>query len=205
LERLERDLRAMGLSDLLGNDWKLPGLTERKGVRVADPSLAGNVVVIEDLVYSADEVGKLTPVSLGNILSRLLPAHEAATRQRVVDSLVLIPDSDFADVVQRAVPVQARIRLNENKTTGTSEKGNKGNLWYEEVLPSDCLFGVLVTERSSRANGQNNKTPVEIFTEHLGKQPSVQIGGNETVGQGICWWTSTDISSGVASKGQSHG
>jgi CRISPR-associated protein Cmr4 len=72
-------------------------------------------------------------------------------------------------------------------------------MWYEEVLPADCLFGVIATERAVQGNGQEPGHAVKRFLEHLSTQASVQIGGNETVGHGLCWW------SAAPKEGASHG
>jgi CRISPR-associated protein Cmr4 len=90
---------------------------------------------------------------------------------------VVIPDEHFAMLVRR-LPVRARIRLNEDKTTS----GNGGNLWYEEHVPSDCLFVSMIGARRGRGDA------LRIFREHGARLEVSQIGGNETVGEGICFW-----------------
>jgi CRISPR-associated protein Cmr4 len=196
LERLERDLRALAMGDsVLGKDWVVPRVSSRPGsdtsvpsALVTDKGLAGQTLVVEDLVYTGGEVGELPRGdALTKIFQRLLPDTEDATRERVAESLVVLPDCDFADVVQRVTPVQARIKLNdETKTTS----GDGGNLWYEETLPPDCLFAVPVTKR---AGYRKNEEPAGEFAALLkkihGERHAIQIGGNETVGEGFCWWT----------------
>jgi CRISPR-associated protein Cmr4 len=182
LERLERDLRALDL-DILGSDWKIPEITD--GIGVADATLAGNPVIVEDLIYKAHEVQILSEADqLTLLLAGLLPQDRlgGSTRRRIEEWLVLMPNTEFADIVRRATPVQARIRLGDEKSTS----GDGGNLWYEETLPPDCLFAVFAAKRAGLANGRD---PGALFREHLAEQKSIQIGGNETVGQGYCWWT----------------
>lgn len=200
LERFERDVRALGLREhALCKDWVLPrsasqrqvpGELPRPRTFVTDPALAGQTLVVEDLVYKADEVGVLTRTeALTRVLQELLPNDEQATRQRIAESLVVLPDNDFMDVLQRAVPVQARIKLDdETKTTG-----NGGNLWYEEALPPDCLFAVAVTQRAGyRENGVEPAAELAALLRRVREERhAIQIGGNETVGQGFCWWTAT--------------
>jgi CRISPR-associated protein Cmr4 len=198
LERLDRDLRALGL-DPPASDWKPPDF--HRGVRVTDESLVGEPLVVEDLAYTANEVGALPDAEqVTRLFSALLPAEEATTRKRLTQSLVVLDNNDFADVVRRVVPVQARIRLTDDKTTS----GEGGNLWYEETIPSDCLFGVFITKRSGLRLSESGRDPCQLFLDHLGTVKSMQIGGHETVGQGYCWWTEHAASGDRSQGGGSH-
>ena len=82
-------------------------------------------------------------------------------------------------MLARRLPVRARIKLGENKTTS----GDDGNLWYEEHVPSDCLFVSMIGARRGKMGAleklQRRGDALEVS----------QIGGNETVGEGICFWT----------------
>lgn len=196
IERLSRDLRAFGFGDLAGK----VGLPAGSDVLVADAALGGKPLVVEDLVYDGKEVRAASELgALGEVLAGLLPAKEKDTRARLGRSLLVLPDEDFLSLVQRAVPVQARIALTGGKTTDTwhnpeTNKPETGNLWYEEALPADCLFAAFVTERfqsrpshdrdAGRARGE-----WKDFWEHRDRLESVQIGGNETVGYGRTWWS----------------
>lgn len=174
LERLARDLRAANID--IG-PLSLP--TAGASVLVADKSLSKTTIILEDLVYTSDIAQSTDVENIGKSLAALLPAsEEETTRRRLANSLVVIPDGDFATLVRR-LPVRARIKLNENKTTD----GNGGNLWYEEHVPSDCLFVSLVGARRGRSDA------IRIFREHGTRLEVSQIGGNETVGEGICLWT----------------
>lgn len=216
LQRFARDLRALGIGEsVLGKDWEVPSVAPRSqaddkapadrvpSALVADGALAGRTLVVEDLVYTSGEVGQLVHAdALSNVFQALLPDSEKDTRRRLADALVVLPDGDFADVIARVTPVQARIKLDdETKTTS----GDGGNLWYEETLPPDCLFAALVTKRAGYRNG---KEPADEFVDLLAsirkKRPALQIGGNETVGEGFCWWTEHTARSTTA-KGERRG
>lgn len=203
LERLARDLRALGSGDLLGADWKPPSV--EKHVLVSNNTLSSKTLVVEDLVYNSDEVEAIEDnqkQAIGRLLGSLLPQPEQSARDRIRDCLVVMPDNDFLDAVRRATPVQARIRLDENKTT----TGPKGNLWYEEHLPSDCLFAVLITQRSGlNSNADPAGDFLNLFKQHYPPGSAIQLGGNETVGQGYCWWTAYEASNGASQGGASRG
>ncbi|MBX3670655.1 MAG: type III-B CRISPR module RAMP protein Cmr4 [Rhodocyclaceae bacterium] len=179
LETLARDLRSLGAGALLD----LPPLdaAAAASAQVADPALARDALVLEDLVYRVDEVSQSTAVqTIASALAGLIPATEGATRERFKSGFVLIPDQDFNALMDYVVPVQARIKLGENKTTDDG-----GNLWYEERLPSDCLFAGFVGERRGR-NKQGAEPGLQALLDARDFFAVLQIGGNETVGNGIC-------------------
>jgi len=109
---------------------------------------------------------------------------------------VYVPDEklqEFLDLVSRCLPVQARIKLTGGKTASkwkTSEgKTEKGNLWYEESVPADSLFVFFIMNRPGVRNGKDLVGDFQRFLVDYDINLSVvQMGGNETVGYGWCWW-----------------
>jgi CRISPR-associated protein Cmr4 len=189
LERFYRDLQAFGATSLWPNNESLhPAATDWEAdghkVRVAGELSA---LVLEDLAFSGAElITRPAGVkALSAALGKLLGDSEGVLRKRLDKDLVVVPDADFADLVVRTMPVQARIRLNDNKTT----TGGGGNLWYEENLPPDALFSAFVLARDGARGDQTLSTLLDAFRGDTGmfRRP-VQIGGNETVGQGLCLW-----------------
>jgi len=184
MHRLERDLAALDKVKRLPGSW-LEGLEkiEQGNAYVCPKKHAGHPLVLEDLIYGPGEVIEFSPLQdLAQWLCGLLPEKDKNTRNVLKTGLVLIPDEDFMDLMQRIIPVQPRIKLNENKTSE--------NLWYMEVLPSDCLFLAFITQRPGIGKQQeNNISPVEKMKNSFGYLEKVQIGGNETVGHGFSYWT----------------
>ncbi len=199
IERLGRDLRIMGHGDFLPKGWTRSSLLDGRAAALADPIGEGEPLVLEDLVYQPDEVVQLTGArALAESIATLFPHGEEDTRERFISSLVVIPDVDFQDLISRVIPVRARIRLNDRKTTtggGINGGGDSGNLWYEELIPSDCLFVSFIGERRQRVppNSRGNSSslkPTDVLWHRYGQDMTImQIGGNETVGNGLCWWT----------------
>jgi len=97
--------------------------------------------------------------------------HET-TQKRLDGQLVVLRDDDFAWFARFGLAVNARNALNDK--TKTSE-----NLWYEETLPPDALFYLLLAER--RSDNDALDTTLGLFRE----TPYLQAGGNMTVGQGF--------------------
>ena len=96
--------------------------------------------------------------------------HDAAARTRLRGQLTVLHDCDFAWFARHGLPVQARNQLDERKQSQ--------NLWYEETLPPDTLMYTTLAEHNSAGGGL---APVRAKFE---RRPYLQVGGNETVGQG---------------------
>jgi CRISPR-associated protein Cmr4 len=158
LERLARDMKRIGIPP----EFEVPQgpLEERfMGAGPTDP------LFLEERSFSHHgEVPKDVKGTLKGLMY-----HESA-RGHVKGQLVLLNDRDFAWFARYGLPVQARNVLDENKTSE--------NLWYEEALPSDTLMYGLI---SNRVRGKGDVT---VFKKVLEETPWVQVGGNETTGQG---------------------
>ena len=101
-------------------------------------------------------------------IADLIP--DAAARTRLHRQLTVLDDCDFAWFARHGLPVQARNQLDERKRSQ--------NLWYEETLPPDTLMYTTLAEHDSAASGL---APVRT---RFKRRPYLQVGGNETVGQG---------------------
>lgn len=96
--------------------------------------------------------------------------RHAAARDRLPRQLTVLDDRDFAWFARHGLPVQARNQLDEHKKSE--------NLWYEESLPPDTLMYATLAEHGSDSGGL---AAMRTAFEH---RPYLQVGGNETVGQG---------------------
>jgi CRISPR-associated protein Cmr4 len=196
LERLERLSRALQLD--IFNLPMAPELTV-----ASEKALEGGnrprTAALEDVVVKLGSVHGTTK-RWAEALASLLPPSEkdSVTGNRLREGLVVLPDDTFLHLIRTAPPVQARVQLTSGKTTDkfTTQDGHteSGNLWYEETLPSDALFVSMITERrvfTARSAAPSNA--VRLFEVKLAEKGSVQIGGNETLGGGLCWWTGRQV------------
>lgn len=103
------------------------------------------------------------------------------TASRLKERLAVLHDDDFVWFARFGLTVQARNVLDEVKKTSK-------NLWYEETIPPDSLFYSLWGER---ADGT-----LDAVVASFDKRPYLQVGGNETVGQG---WFALKFLNGEAS------
>lgn len=91
--------------------------------------------------------------------------------ERLSGQLIVLSDDDFKWFASYGLSINARNALNpDTKTT------IPGALWYEETLPVDSLFYTLFLERGNGA--------IDLVETLVNERPYLQVGGNETVGQG---------------------
>lgn len=111
---------------------------------------------------------------LDDLISALGPGlFHASVRKRLDSGLVVISDNVFAHFARYGLPVNARNKLHEEKKTSE-------NLWYEETLPPDSFLYALLFARAGQAEALSQIRAL------FGRYPYLQVGGNETVGQGWC-------------------
>ena len=100
-------------------------------------------------------------------IGRLIRHSE--TRNRLGSQIAVLADEDFAWFARYGLSIQARNQLDDNKSSK--------NLWYEETLPPDTVMYALVAGRTESA--------LDVLDELVSADsPYLQVGGNETVGQG---------------------
>jgi len=174
LKRLDRDRTLIGLPF---ESWPTFDIKEGKVTKHSKSSLEGTVTLEEialetSVPESSDKAAE--------IIASLLNIENDFDQKR----LLVVSDEDFKYFVKFATQISARIKLNERKTT----TGDGGNLWYEETLPPETIFYSLgLCNRPRVANGSIKK-PADVFEylKTLLEDKYIQLGGNETVGQGWC-------------------
>lgn len=165
LERLLRDLEMAGFSR-----EELPSASIiTVNVGEALTAQAVSVLFLEELSFEVrQDVECIQQIS---DLLRPLVRHEVV-QKRLPKQLVVISDTEFAHFAAYGLPVHARNVLDEHKLSQ--------NLWYEEVVPPETLFYALLLPRGG------DRTPLEKLKKFFAERPYLQVGGNETVGQGWC-------------------
>jgi CRISPR-associated protein Cmr4 len=100
---------------------------------------------------------------------------------------VILPDEVLGFLADNGTEIRARIAIDDKTKTV-----RRGQLWYEENLPSETLlFGLLAFDRPRAPAGEERAEPrhdidtAAAFTQHVGAARLIQIGGKATVGRGL--------------------
>lgn len=174
LTRLSRDFKRAGLSH--GDDAlaSLPVLAAEKALAKTE-TIKGSNLFLEERQFSVEADVPQTIIDL----LRPLFAHKL-TADTLADRLIILNDDDFAWFARYGLAINARNQLD------TVTKESK-NLWYEETLPPDSLFYTLLATRGAHSTtDEAMDQALKLFKEI----PYLQVGGNETVGQG---WFATSV------------
>ena len=170
VERYRRDLVRAGLDPLPATPSMTPGVVAAAG--------DGNLF-LEERQFS---IGDSLPDELVASIAPLL-LHED-TQRRLPQQIAVLDNDDFAWFARYGLAIQARNRLNDGKQSKS--------LWYEETLPPDTVLYAIAMARSDDTAGALDA----LFP---GRDPYVQAGGNETVGQG---WFAVSVRTTSAERTQ---
>ncbi len=171
LERLQRDLGRVGSIQAIETPTPAKGTLLTAG--------ATELFLEERLFTVAGEV----PQRWLNLIAPLI--GHLPTQQRLAHSVAVLHNDDFAWFARYGLTIQARNLLEPDTKISR-------NLWYEETLPCDTLMYTLIFERAG--------TP-KTFVDQMfpAENAYLQVGGNETVGQG--WFAVTQYAAAKEQKG----
>ena len=159
LERLKRDIRRTSQ-----NPEKVDMIEKTEVQKGKALGYSNGKLFLEEREF---EIKEQVNSKIIDLLSIFIPNKDVAGR--LEKQLVILNDDDFKWFAQYGLQVNARNVL--HKETKTSE-----NLWYEEALPADSVFYTIVM---GRKDGM-----LDTIETRIAERPYIQIGGNETVGQG---------------------
>ena len=106
---------------------------------------------------------------------------DQATANRIQSHIVVLPDDAFGYFVRHATEVSARIALDSETRTV-----KKGALFWEEHLPPETIFYALISSTNSRRETYRAKATDIIQRICNETSTTLQIGGNSTLGKGLC-------------------
>ena len=176
-----RRLHMLGGLAGVGDMPELPGEPGAGTARVPDGCacvIGGDMIVLEEYDYPAALCARTE--EWATWLANAFRTADSHTADRLVKTLVLLPGEEFGYFVEHATEVAARIAIDsETKTVA------RGALFYQEFLPPETLFaGSMLAHRSRSGNGRE---AADAIRELMTLQGAVlQLGGNETIGKGLC-------------------
>jgi CRISPR-associated protein Cmr4 len=134
-------------------------------------------VVLEDLLLEPDANADVS--AWAGWLGAHLFANDGYWRDALRARLCIVHDDVLSFLLQTATEVTARIQLDPAVKTV-----RRGALWYEEALPAETvLSGLVVANTVEKANID---TGAVFSTIKDLTNSTLQIGGNATVGRGLC-------------------
>ncbi len=172
VERFWRDLRRAGYDEL---PLKLPAmdLSQVGELPAVVTKGNGNLFLEERLFATRGPICK----DIVDLIGKALP--DEAARKRLPEQLALVSDESFGWFSENALPVSARnVLMDKDPEEGTPPTKTSKNLWYEETLPPDTVMTLMFAGRAGDAKA------LEEMSKLLKERPYLQVGGNETVGQG---------------------
>jgi CRISPR-associated protein Cmr4 len=164
LERLRRHAEAFGITGF-----------ENLGVAVDGTQIAltrdsalqkDGKVYLEDLDLAV-KTGQQVDAVAQAIADKLLPEGE---RSHFMARFAVVSNDVFTFLSETATEVVARVRLEDATKTVAS-----GGLWYEEAVPAEAIFYGFV-----------GATSAEPSLASLQIDQLLQIGGDATIGRGLC-------------------
>lgn len=174
LSRFARDATLAGVPlDALSIEHLLTGHA------LTAPDNFQSPLVLEDVSLDITPAGSTDAVVAA--LARFVAADLAAELRH---RLVIASDEDFQHFVRHSTQISARVKLTDEKTV------SPGALWYEEALPPETLLYALLlaaAPRGDRKAGLADAAAVAKEVTGILHERHLQIGGNETVGQGWCF------------------
>lgn len=171
IERFLRDRRRADPS-FKHASFAFPDLDKVKGRQPAALASGAERLFLEERTFA---VAAAPPADLVTLLGAAI-ADDGA-RSRLAGQLTVIHDDDFAWFARYALAVQARNSLQSKAAEdGAPNPKTSTALWYEETLPPDTVMYLLLAERKDGAAGE--------VAGHFQRHPYLQLGGNETTGQG---------------------
>ncbi len=163
LKRLLDDLAFCGINV---KEAKVPNIQKEQAAVIKSNRDILEPILLEDLMLT-----KIEKESLGELIDKYVTP---------IENLLLISDEDFTYCVSFCTEIQTQIKIDTK--TGTAKDGA---LRYQELLPANTLLYSVVYYSASSFDTELQATTVKNTVEN-GIQGFMQIGGDETLGRGIC-------------------
>jgi CRISPR-associated protein Cmr4 len=174
LQRLARDAREAGLAAFS----PLSAVSLDQCLVAPETSLAINDrVVFEDLDFKHEKSQAVK--GLAAALAECIRPKDSDWARSLERRLCVVHDDVLSYLVEHATEVTARIRLDEATKTVA-----RGALWYEEALPAETVLVSLMLVTPPAKVKLDPKQAAATVGEAL--KTLVQLGGNATVGRGLC-------------------
>lgn len=180
LARFEREVAMTGFPLA---KWNVPTVQADEALVSGKSLVAGGQVVLEEFSFTPKTDGEVAKIGQWLATHALPESGEYAYwREMLPQKLCILSEDAFRDFVKYTTEVQTHIKLDSD--TKTVDK-DKGALWTTESLPTDTLLYVPLMATPSRAQTVQ-LSGKEVIEKLVGADlPRLQVGGNQTTGQGM--------------------
>jgi len=166
LERFQRDMELVGLHQ----PFSIPHVEKGRAIPMKSIDSKQGNLFLEELSFMVEAC----EAEISGIVKVITPLiHYQSVKERLKKQLVIVSDDDFEYFASYGLQINARNVLHEE--TKTSK-----NLWYEETIPADSVFYAILMARPGKEDALDK---VKGFFRG---RPYLQVGGNESIGQGWC-------------------
>jgi len=180
LKRFKEDLESAGKEI---KNFSIPEVSDDKIIVASNSPLIINnnpkKVGLEEFVFDVDNTQNADII---NVIKGYIPDTE--TTQSLSERLAIVSDNVFTDLVNYAVEVRTRIKIDQ--TTGTAQ--GKA-LFTVEMVPSESIFYSLVFADDPKNSNSNSVKNVDEVIDNIQKlidnNKVIQVGGDETIGLGF--------------------
>lgn len=181
LKRFEEDLQSIGGEEISIQELNI----DDTDIIVSNESklkIDNNKVGLEEFVFDVDNTQNAD--NLINAIKGYIP--DTGTTQNPSARFGIVSDNVFTDLVNYAVEVRTRIKIDQ--TTGTA---SSGALFTVEMVPSETIFYSLVfaddpkIKNNSNDNSNDDANGVINKIKNLIDNKVIQVGGDETIGLGF--------------------
>jgi CRISPR-associated protein Cmr4 len=162
LIRLQRDFSALGIPVPFTGDVPTPPSDEVAHVAAGTVLMEQEEFWLDDLKLTG-QADEATTAIAKSLAATIFP--EKSAQDGFVSRFALLSDNLFDFLTETATEITARVALKEDTKTVRD-----GGLWYEEAVPAEAIFVAPIL---------GDTLPVKQGTV-------IQVGGNETVGRGLC-------------------
>jgi CRISPR-associated protein Cmr4 len=160
LERFVRDI------EVIGTHITLPaGLDVDEGDIITNSvreRTEDSAVILEEFSFSVQNM----QLEVAQFFSDLFPS---------VKEFAILNQTDFSYFARNASEVYARIALDAEKKVAKDKA-----LFYQEFVPAESIFYSMILDNASKSEPSDSFDLRTIVPKYL------QLGGNETIGKGIC-------------------
>jgi len=171
LDRMRRDQAATGIDP----GFQVPASPASGKAAVSSQTCLAHEgkVYLEDLDFEAKPDPDLD--SIAQVLADQIFPGDKAWHEHLAARVLLLGDDELTYLAKVAVPVAARIRMDDQTKTVA-----QGGLWYEEYLPAETVLSapLIAMPRTSSAD------ELLGLAERL-VGGTIQLGGKASVGRGL--------------------